>query len=167
MKKLIFLFIVLLTVPNIIAQKADKKSRKEIKAEKKVLLKEKIQKIVDSKTFEFIPNTALPARGRSISISQFNLQLKNDTLTSYLPYYGRAYTADYGSTSSPLNFEGVIENYEKTRGKKNYNVQFNVKNKSDNLVYRFQIFDNGSTSLNVQSVNRQSISFNGYIEELK
>jgi len=42
-----------------------------------------------------------------------------------------------------------------------------VKNGNDRLEFNFHISETGSTSLNVSSLNRQSISYNGNLEKIK
>lgn len=167
MKKLTILLILLGSVITLYAQNEDKKSRKEIKAEKEAQIKVQVKQMIEDRKFEFVPRTALPSSGKSISINSYNVQITGDDLVSYLPYYGRAYSASYGSTTSPLNVEGVIENYTEKKVKEKYKIEFNVKSDGDDLFYSFQIFENGSASLNVRSNYRQPISFNGQIEEIK
>jgi hypothetical protein len=167
MKNIIILLVVFFLAINVFAQNDDKKSRKEIKAEHAAAQKAKIEKIVDSKNFKFVPQSASPTNGRLIPVSTYYLQVNGDNLVSYLPYYGRAYSPSVNNTSSPLNFKGTIENYEKIEKKKKDQIKFSVKNDGENLTYTLEIFDNGSASLDVQSVRRQPISFNGNIEEIK
>ena len=167
MKNFVLLLIVLLSATTINAQEQQKKSRKEIRAEKKAALIEQTKKLVESKNFEFVAQRAMPTGGKTISITSFGAQLKGDTIDSYLPYYGRAYTADYGSSTSPLNFTSPIENYSETKNKKGYQIEFKARRGTDNITYHFQIFEDGSASLNINSTNRQPISFSGRIEEIK
>jgi len=167
MKNVVLLLVILFSAFVVNAQEAEKKSRKELKAEREALQVELTQKMIESKRFEFIPDRAYTARGKSVSITSYSVELKGDTIVSYLPFYGRAYVADYGSTSSPFNFTSTIDSYKEPDVKKGHQIELEVKQGSDNLTYRFLIFENGSTSLDINSTNRQTMSYSGRIEEIK
>jgi hypothetical protein len=164
MKKLTFLLVVLLVVLNVNAQNTDKKSRKEMKAEKAAQQKELIKKIIESKSYKFIAEQAVPSRGRSISITRYNVEFKGDTVISYLPYYGRAYTANIGSSSSPYDFTAVAEDYTESETKKGYKVEFRIRQGAESISYNFEIFPGGSATLIVTSSSRQPITYYGRIE---
>lgn len=166
MKKHILLITLLFLAFAVNAQEQKQKSRKEIKAEREAKLIEQTKQLIESKTFRFTPDRAYPTKGRSISITNFDVLLKSDTIVSYLPYYGRAYVAEYGSTSSPFDFTAPVKDLEETTTKQGAQViKLKVENGNDQITYRFEIFKTGSTSLDVISTNRQSISFSGYIEK--
>jgi hypothetical protein len=148
------------------AQDTENLSRKEKKALKKAKMIEETKALLDSKVYLFDPNRALPSGMRSINLDgTFFAKINKDTLNCYLPYYGRAYSVDYGSNEGPLNFTQPIQNYSMEESKKGYTVKFNVKNKNDNINFMFTISETGSASLNLNSTNRQSISYHGIIEK--
>ncbi len=97
--------------------------------------------------------------------TEYSLRIKGDSISSYLPYFGRAYRADYGSTESPLNFEGLARNMDISRYKKRgYRFVFEVTNKQqESFVYNLTIFSNGNATLNVNSNDRDPISFDGEV----
>ena len=166
MKYLFVIPILIFSVITINAQ--ENKSKKEIKAEKKSQLIEEIKKIAGSKTFVFKANNANPMRGRTVNLtSDYDVRITQDSIFSYLPFFGVAYSVNYGGTDSPMIFNKPFEtcNFETTRN--GYLVKVSVKNESDRLEYSFHISVTGSTSLNVSSLNRQSISYNGNIEKVK
>ncbi|GAB1453066.1 DUF4251 domain-containing protein [Draconibacterium sp.] len=166
MKNLLIISILIFSVFTTNAQ--DKKSKKELKAEKKAQQREEIKSIVESKTFVFKANTANPMRGRTVNLtSDYDVKVTRDSIFSYLPFFGVAYSASYGGTDSPMIFNHPFEtiNFENT--KNGYLVKVSVKNNNDRLEYSFHISVTGSTSLNVSSLNRQAISYNGNIEKIK
>lgn len=166
MKNLLIISILIFSVFTTNAQ--DKKSKKELKAEKKAQQREEIKSIVESKTFVFKANTANPMRGRTVNLtSDYDVKVTRDSIFSYLPFFGVAYSASYGGTDSPMIFNHPFEtiNFENT--KNGYLVKVSVKNNNDRLEYSFHISITGSTSLNVSSLNRQAISYNGNIEKIK
>ncbi len=166
MKKLLIISILILTVFTINAQ--DKKSKKELKAEKKAQQREEVKSIVESKTFVFNANNVNPMRGRTINLTTlYNVKVTQDSIFSYLPYFGVAYSASYGGTDSPMIFDKPIETSDFETTKNGYLVNVSVKNESDRLEFSFHISVTGFTSLNVSSLNRQSISYNGSVEKIK
>lgn len=166
MKNLLIISILIFSVFTTNSQ--DKKSKKELKAEKKAQQREEIKSIVESKTFVFKANTANPMRGRTVNLtSDYDVKVTRDSIFSYLPFFGVAYSASYGGTDSPMIFNHPFEtiNFENT--KNGYLVKVSVKNNNDRLEYSFHISVTGSTSLNVSSLNRQAISYNGNIKKIK
>jgi hypothetical protein len=125
-----------------------------------------IKQLVESKNYVFKARTALPSSGRSRQLNtDFDLRISNDTLNSYLPYFGRAFTAPVYPSESPLNFTST--NFEYTvsdRKKGGWNILIVPKDVQDPRQMSLSVFDNGSASLTVTSNNRQPISFNGYID---
>ena len=119
-----------------------------------------------AKSYIFSPNQAIPSGMRSRNLDgSFSAKIHNDTIDCYLPFYGRAYSAGYGSTDGPFTFKLPINNYTMEESKKGYMVKFDVKNKNDNINYTFQIGETGSTTLSLTSTNRQSISYYGNLEK--
>lgn len=83
-KKQIFMLLLALLVgiPTLSAQQS-KKEKKEQK-------KEAVMKLIESENYKIDVNTAMPMRGRSIPLtSSYSLTIRNDSVISYLPYYGR------------------------------------------------------------------------------
>ena len=166
MKKLLIILILLIPLVSVNAQET--KSRKEKRAEKEMQKKEEIKKLIDDRSFIFNASHALPMGGSSINLNYyFNVKIDGDSIQSYLPFYGVAYTAEYGSRNSPLDFGTSIEDYSVEKDKNGYQIQFDVKNGNDYLNYTFRISELGFASLNVTSTNRQSISFTGKIEPVE
>ena len=162
-KQQIFMLLLALSVgiPTLSAQ-----SKKEKKEQKK----EAVKKLIESENYKIDVNTAMPMRGRSIPLtSSYSLEIRNDSVISYLPYYGRAYSIPYGGGDG-LNFKAVLKEYSMKMDKKgNAVIEFIARNPEDRYEYRIKVFPNGSASIDVNMQNRQSISFQGelYIKEEK
>ncbi len=156
--------ILAICVLAISAQETEKKSKKELKAEKEAKKIEETKALVESKMFVFDARTANPMKGRTMSLTtDYDVKITKDSIYSYLPYYGVAYTASYGGTDSPMIFDKPFETCDMEKTKKGYEVDVTVKNGGDRLDFTFYISENGSTTLNVSSTNRQSISYFGDI----
>ena len=110
-------------------------------------------------------NRMYPLRGSSKSVSNYSVTVKDGKLTSHLPYVGQAWRVKYGGGNA-LSFDNVeITEYQvSTPRKDSHVVRIRVKTDEDDFVYVFTIFNNGNTSLDVQSVNRDRISYSGEME---
>lgn len=97
--------------------------------------------------------------------SQFFLELRGDTLCSYLPYMGQVHQAPMISPSIGLNFEAPILNYNESRPKKNCTrMELDVKTQEDSYHYSIDVYDTGEADIRVRSQNRDPISFDGRME---
>ena len=103
----------------------------------------------------------IPGKGPSRSVSTYSIEVRNDSLISYLPYIGRAYKVPYGGGNG-LNFSAPISSYNETIKKNGRrDIEISVANNEDTYLYTLMVFDNGSSSLTVQSRQREQISYSG------
>ena len=166
MKKLSIILLMLVSVSMLYAQET-RMTRKEAKAARKAQLVEKTQALVKSGTWQFDATQMLPTSGRSRTLtSSYRVIVKESEIDSYLPYFGRAYRAEYGSTDSPLSFKAEMSDLRMEDWKEGgWVISFKTENKNDILEYTFHIGKTGSATLKVNSTNRQQISFYGDITE--
>lgn len=149
--------------------------------------KETTARIVEDKTYNFIANSALPMANNDINRimsampggqsgsminltgSQYDVKVTKDSIISYLPYYGRAYSAPYNSSEGGIKFTSKDFTYKKSKNKKGaYTVQINTKDVTrENYRFTINISQNGYATLTATSINKQPIVFNGYLEEPK
>ena len=157
-KKQIFMLLLALLVglPTLSAQS---------KQEKKEQKKEAVKKLIASENYKIDVRTAMPMRGRSIPLtSPYSLEIRNDSVISYLPYFGRAYSIPYGGGDG-LNFRAPLKEYDMKMDKKgNAVIEFVARNTVDRYEFRAKVYMNGEASINVNMQNRQSISFQGELE---
>ena len=92
----------------------------------------------------------------------FYLELRGDTLRSYLPYLGQAQVSQL-SPSIGLNFEEPIRQYQESKPKSNKYTQIDidVKTREDSYHYVINIYDSGEATIRVRSLNRDPVSFDG------
>jgi hypothetical protein len=70
----------------------------DVKQQKENNKEASVKKMIDSKRFQFVAQSAMPMSGQIRQLTtEYGLSLKNDTLESFLPYFGRAYSATIGS----------------------------------------------------------------------
>ena len=163
MKKIIFALILLVPFLTSQAQDSTQKNRKESKRAKR---QEDVKQMLKERNFVYHPTHANPMSGNTVQLDfSFSASIQRDTINSYMPYYGRAYHVEYGSNKGPFDFTLPIKDYQFKKGKKGYEVNFEVKNGQDNIKYNFHISENGYASLTIVSTNRQSISYYGTIEK--
>ncbi len=156
--------ILVICVLGVSAQETEKKSKKELKAEKEAKKIEETKALVESKMFVFDARTANPMKGSTKTLtSDYDVRITKDSIYSYLPYYGVAYTASYGGTDSPMIFDKPFDTINMEKTKKGYTIEVDVKNGNDKLDFSFYISENGTTTLSVSSTNRQSITYYGDI----
>ena len=99
--------------------------------------------------------------------SSWSLEVKGDTLDSYLPYFGRAFEPVYGETTV-LNFNASIQSYEDSgfsKGKRT--IRLRVDNSEDVIDYQLEVAEDGYAHIDVYPRKREGISFYGQIVEME
>jgi len=131
--------------------------------------KSAVKTSVESKQFIFHAQTALPTSGRSRQLtSEYTLRIFPDSLISYLPFYGKAYSVPYGSSDGGFNFTSTKFEYTATPGrKKGWDISIKPKDVTDFREFSLSLSDNGYGTLQALTNNRQPISFTGYITQIK
>lgn len=137
----------------------------QTKKEKKEQKKEAVRQLIVSENYKIDVNTAMPMRGRNITLSSpYSLEIRNDSVFSYLPYYGRAYSVPYGGGSG-LIFNAPLKEYTMDLDKKgNAVIKFSARNPEDFFEFSAKVFSNGTASIDVIMQNRQSISYRGELD---
>ncbi|MBB2151108.1 DUF4251 domain-containing protein [Pedobacter gandavensis] len=98
--------------------------------------------------------------------SQYQLKIDKDSVEAFLPYYGRAYTATMNSDDAGIKFKSKKFDYKTTTKKKGgWIIEIKPKDTKDVRSLTLSLSPSGYASLNVNSTNRQSITFNGVISE--
>ncbi|WP_298741381.1 DUF4251 domain-containing protein [uncultured Chitinophaga sp.] len=127
--------------------------------------KAEIKELIDARSYVFKAQTMLPMGGRSRQLTtDYDLKIAKDSIISYLPYFGRAYTAPIDPSKGGLqfkskDFEYTIEN----KRKGGWDIVIRPKDANDVRQMSLMISEEGYGSLQVLSNNRQPITFNGYI----
>ena len=105
-----------------------------------------------------------PVRGTSKMVNNYSIKVKDGVLISHLPFIGQAWRVPYGGGHA-LNFDAPIVNYTVTRPRNDgYEIRIYVKTDEDEHLYLLTVFDNGRASLDVQSQNRDRISYTGQMD---
>ena len=150
-------------------------AQKATKADKKAAKAANLKNMIESKSYIFKANQAYPMGGGQVNLtsSNYDLKLSNDTLTAFLPYYGVSYSAPINPTEGGIKFTTTKFDYKVVQKKNgNYQVTFKPKNLNprtpeDVVNMYLTVSQGGYATLQVISINRQGISFNGWLEEVK
>ena len=132
------------------------------KAERRQQREQMVRDSVEARTYKILVSVAYPFAGNSVPLSSyFGLEVRGDSLNSYLPYFGRAYSIPYGGGEG-LNFESAISDYrQEARSDGGYRISFNTRTREDYYTYLLDIYPNGSVRIHVTMQQRQAIDFQG------
>ena len=103
---------------------------------------------------------------RHVTGDNYSLRLSGDSLFSFLPYFGRAYSAPFPGTSGGYNFISTDFDYSAIQRKKGrWDILIRPKDVNDLREFFLTVSANGNASLKASSNNRQPITYNGYLVE--
>lgn len=121
-----------------------------------------VEKALESMHYEVKVKMMYPRRTPAINVtSNYSLEVKGDTLVSYMPFYGRAYSVPYGGGKS-LNFTAPIKSYQAAKDDKGTTrVKVVTDNDEDVITYNLEVFDNGQVTIDVLAREREMISYSG------
>ena len=124
------------------------------------------QSIAETRSYIFKVQSVSPRRGGMIQQSPgYDVIVRTDTVISNLPYIGRAYQASYGSSDAGIKFISTKFEYSMEEKKNKLYVKIKPKDARSVAQMIFTIYDNGTASLSVISNDRETISYNGYVEK--
>lgn len=147
----------LMAIPATVAQ---------TKKEKEDLKRVELRQTIDSEEYTIDVSMAYPQTGKSLPLTNlYSLTIKNDSLHSNLPYFGRAYSVPYGGGKG-LIFDAPLATYEVTYTKKGVaNIRLSARTEEDTYNYYIKIYPGGSSNVKVNMINRQSIDFSGRLSK--
>ena len=156
-----FLFIVMIASSGFLAAQ---ESRTEFNEKES-----NTQAMIDAQRYVFKAQSAHPTRGRIIQLnSEYELAVLNDTIRTYLPYFGRAYSAPMNGRGGGIDFTSKDFDYNlKNRRKGGWDITIKPKDVSDIREINMTVYENKFASVRVSSNNKEPISFNGYIAQKK
>ena len=122
---------------------------------------------IESKDFTIKVNYALPLRMKQVSLtSYYEMRIKNDSSITFLPYYGVAHVAPMNPAEGGIKFEEKINNYLVRPNKKNdgWEISFMVNTREYQYQIYLSIFNNGYSSITINSNKQDAITFYGDLE---
>ena len=167
MKKVLILFlsISLFTSIDVISQ-----SKKELKKQKEKEEFQETKKLIESGNYVFEADWATSQRGRRVNIAGDGntMSMKDKKAKGDFPFYGEAYGgAPYGGGG--IEFDGDITDFKiKYKDKKNkLTINFKIRHKSENYDVTINVFGSGSSSVQISSNSRSTMSYSGDIKKVK
>ncbi|WP_109699215.1 DUF4251 domain-containing protein [Chitinophaga deserti] len=125
-----------------------------------------MKSIISARTFVFQAQTVLPMSGRTRQVSGdgYEVIISKDTVNSYLPYFGRAYSAPIDPSRGGYDFVSTNFEYTETPRKDGgWEITIKPRDVRDIQQMFLSVSENGYGSLQVTSNNRQPISYNGIV----
>lgn len=137
----------------------------QTKQEKKKQAEQAVRQLIEAKDYKINVDRAIPMRGGSKNLtSSYSLKVRNDSVYSYLPYFGVAYSLPYGGGKGLL-FDESLTDYKIEYTKKGAaKISFKSRNNEDSYTFNLTIFPDGTASIQVAPVNKQSISYSGDLD---
>lgn len=128
--------------------------------------RESIDSIILAQDYRFVPTTALPTQMRTVNLSySFYLKVTPTEVSSYLPYFGRAYSAPINPSEGGIQFTSKDFSYKiEEKKNKSYEITIETKDTPKRTKLYISTSDSGYASVRAIDENRQAISFNGRIE---
>ena len=120
---------------------------------------------LDARRFRIYIDYMMPLRGRGKAITDsYSLTVDGNKVSSYLPYFGTAYSVPYGGGKG-LVFDDDIDSYVEDNSRSDRRIiQFSTNNGEDLLVYTVTVFDTGTADIHVNCRNRDDISYRGTLD---
>ncbi|MBB1285986.1 DUF4251 domain-containing protein [Flavisolibacter sp. BT320] len=125
-----------------------------------------LKSILQSKNFTFRAQSAWPLQGTVIQLtSGYDVKLFPDSINTFLPYFGRAFTSGYSAEGGIKFISKKFEYKLKEKQKGGWELTIKPTDTRDVTELTYSIAANGYATLQVLSNNRQAISFYGVVEK--
>lgn len=131
---------------------------------------EELKQLIESRHFQFSARSVTPMSGGTINLtSEYELIVDSMNVEAWLPFYGRAYQTDYGSTEGGIKFKekAKVLDIQKNEKKQTYEIRIEVDTDKDSYKIFIRAGFSGYASMDIISTRRQSVSYYGTIEPLK
>ncbi|HTD98271.1 MAG TPA: DUF4251 domain-containing protein [Mucilaginibacter sp.] len=138
------------------------------KKEKQAAKEANVKSSIEAQRYTFMADFVLPQRGGGRQLtSDYDLRVTKDSVIAYLPYFGRAYfDVPYNPTDGGIKFTSTKFEYKVTPKKKGgWEITINPKDARNTSRLVLNVSTDGYASLSVTSVNRDFITFDGYLKE--
>ena len=135
------------------------------RAEQRAQMRQVVNQAVSSRLLHIDIRSMNTLRyGSKMVTPDFFLELRGDTLRSYLPYLGQVHQSPIVSPSIGLNFEEPILKYSENHPKSSKTqLMVDVKTREDIYHYLIDVYDTGEAHISVRSLYRDPISYDGTI----
>jgi hypothetical protein len=123
-----------------------------------------VTRAVEEQRYVFRAQTMMPSSGRMRNLtSNYDLTVTKDSVSSWLPYFGRAYSAPLDPTKGGIQFISTKFDYTTSPINDGWEITIKPKDTRDVQELFLTIYKNGNANLRVTSISRQPISFGGFV----
>jgi len=126
----------------------------------------KAQTVIPTEDSRFNPRFMLPNGNNLYQLSAgYDIKITPDSVIAYLPFFGRSFTAPVDPTKGGIRFTSTDFDYKQSIKKKNYQITITPKDDREVRSLFLTITPSGYAYVQVLSMNKTPISFNGIIEK--
>lgn len=124
------------------------------------------QTVIPTEDSRFNPRFMFPNGNNLYQLSSgYDIKVTPDSVTAYLPFFGRSFTAPIDPTKGGIQFTSTDFEYKQSVKKKNYQITITPKDVREVRSVLLTITPSGYAYVQVLSMNKTPISFNGIIEK--
>ncbi len=131
---------------------------------------DELREAINNRTFEIEHIWALPMGGGMIDLigNPNYIRVKNDSVDIFLPYFGERFGGGgFNNIEGGIAYKGPAKNFSITeRQKRQLEIRFDGKQDQDQLRFVITVYPDGSANTNVQTTQRQTISYRGNVKRL-
>lgn len=128
---------------------------------------EKLINAVEYRNYVITPSMALPMNWKSINLTpSYYLKVYPDSLSVYLPYYGRSYQAPMDSKDIGYDFSSTNFEYSVQQTKDMWEIIIEPRDYKRGVKLYVSIGNTGYADIRIQDNDRQGISYSGTVEAL-
>lgn len=128
-----------------------------------------VTEAVQAKNYVFEVSMIRPTKGGQRPMTGgYTLKVKKDTVVCDLPYIGRVYQGSLNPDDAGIKFTSTEFDYKITERKKGgWNIVIKPKDHSRVNTLNLTVYDDGGSSLDVTSNDREPIYFTGRVSPVK
>ncbi|HMR82262.1 MAG TPA: DUF4251 domain-containing protein [Niabella sp.] len=137
-----------------------------------------VENMLNEQRYTFVARTVIPTEDSRYNprfmfpngnnlyqlTSGYDLKVTKDSVTAYLPFFGRSFTAPLDPSKGGIKFTSTDFDYKKSMRKKNTEITITPKDVQDIRSVFISVTPGGYAYVQVLSLNKTPISFNGIIE---
>lgn len=140
-------------------------SRSAIRSEADMVTAGQVESMLAQRLYKIDFDRAYPVSAPPFHLNYpYYVSVIGDRVESFLPYFGRAYTAPYGGGEG-LRFAAPITEYtENVKKNGSREISFEARTEEDSYRFILTVFPLGQCDMSVTPGQRQSISFSGRID---
>jgi len=137
------------------------------KTAKKTAHEQAVRTLMESGLFIISVDRVNPSRGSSrLLLPYYQMKFEGNKITTYLPYFGRFYTAPIDASKLAIELNNnEITIVKREKPKKGFLWSFKVTtSENESLSFDVEVTYSGYASINVNSSSRESLSYSGELQ---